>query len=108
MTKPKKPEPRPYLVARTPNGRDIQKLLASSKKDPREYKDWVVLKESQLMDWLSTYNVTRTLPNNATESFDFGVMLVHKSELHRFIGELAERWWHRKLGRRVQQKGPKG
>lgn len=113
MPKPKKPPPRPYALSKTQNGRDIQKMLVNAGKDPRDYKDWVVLMANRMIEWLGSYQITPqsqasvTVEQPVSGQVDFGVMLVHKSELHKFIGELSDKWWHRKLGRRVQQKGPR-
>lgn len=112
MPRPKKPKPCPYALAKTQNGRDIQKMLVGADKDPRDYKDWVVLHGNRMVEWMGSYEVAATAPKAVTVEqpeappVDFGTLLVHKSKLHEFIGELAEKWWHAKLGRRVQQKGP--
>jgi hypothetical protein len=49
---PKRAEQRAYALAKTENGRLIQKLLQQEKLDPRAYKDWVVLTPGRMVEWM--------------------------------------------------------
>ena len=93
---PKKPRP-----ASTPNGRIIQKALQKEGKRPSAYKDWSIFVPGSFLDWKGSYG----LPEGSFEklgSAEGEMVLVHKSQLHLFLPEeMAARFWHRSLQRRV-------
>lgn len=92
-----------FVVAKTNNGRLIQKLLAKAGRDLRSYKDWCVMTTGRLIDWVDSYNVVGKDGPLVVE----GATLVHKSELHKLLPkQLADAMWNKDIGRRVTQKGP--
>jgi hypothetical protein len=94
---------RVILKAKTTNGQRIQGLLASRGKNPTKYKDYVVITNGQLVDWITAYNITKA----DGEPIVGPLALIHKSDLHRVIGDkFASKFWNKALGRRVAQKGP--
>jgi hypothetical protein len=100
--KDKKPE---YKQARTPNGQRIQRLLVRTGWPPSQYKDYVVVFGTTLLDWKDRYTVTTTdgKPVGSGE-----MMLVHKSKLHGMIPRrIADRFWHQATGTRVVKAGPR-
>lgn len=100
--KPEQNGPR-YVMAKTTNGRIIQKMLDSTGRSPSKYKDWAVLTTGRMIDWLESYNV---VGKKGPLEVD-GALLVHKRELHTLLPKpLAETLWNSNIGRRVAQKGP--
>lgn len=104
---PKKPKAkRPYVLAKTDNGRTIQKLLAYKGMDPREYKDWVILTPGRMLEWMGGYNVSNTEGKPLALGPE-AIALVHKRQLHSMLPKpMADQFWHTGLNRRVQRKGP--
>jgi hypothetical protein len=108
-TKSKRPKVKPprrlYVVAKTTNGRIIQRLLGTSGVgDPRKYKDYVVLTTGRMLDWLDSYNVVAKEGGPMEVE---GALLVHKSELHKLVPKmLADELWNEAIGKRVARKGP--
>jgi hypothetical protein len=105
-TNPRKATPvkrKQVPMAKTANGRNIQRLLHTAGKDMRDYKDWAAMTTGRLITWHDSYNVVGKDGPLAIE----GVQLVHLSELHKFVPKpLADSLWNASIGRRVSMKGP--
>jgi hypothetical protein len=94
-----------YALAKTANGRMLQRALDGMGVDPRQYKSWVMFTTGRMIDWVDAYNV---VGKDGPLQVD-GVKLIHKRELHKTVPKpMADNFWNASLGRRVSQKGPPG
>lgn len=76
--------------------RDLMKV----KKRKGNPKDYVILVGTSMFDAYGLYPIKRV-----TDAGVDGMVLLHKKNLHRFIGdEHAARFWNRKLAMRVPNK----
>lgn len=99
-----KPKPRLVAPAATDSGRLIQQMLAHVRLDPADYKDYVAIAESRMIDWTGeSYDLKRA---DGTP-LDGPPAVLHKRDLRKVAGDgLASKFWHRALNRRVVRRGP--
>lgn len=93
-----KPKPPDHLLGRS--GRDNEAMirnLMKLKKRRGNPKDYVILVGDRMFDAYGNYPIERI-----TSSGENGMVLLHKKNLHLFIGEEnSKRFWNRKFGIRI-------
>jgi hypothetical protein len=89
--KSKKREPKP---ATTSDGKLIQGLLEAT-GTKGVYKDYVVIIGARMIEWNGAVDVV-LVPDAPLAS---APALIHKKDLHRFIGDAALQYWSPKIGR---------
>lgn len=84
--------------ASTRNGELIRDcMLAKGVKG--DYKDFVMLVGARMIDWVDSWDIFK--PDGTPIGIE-GVLLLHKSQLHRIVDEkFAEKFWNRKLRMRI-------
>lgn len=94
-----------YKKAKTDNGRRIQQMLIKVGWPVADYKDYVALFGTTLLDWKDRFTCTNT--DGQPFNPDGRILLIHKSKLHGTVpDQLADQMWHPKLNCRVVKAGP--
>lgn len=94
-----------FKMAKTANGQRIQQMLIRVGWNPADYKDYVVIIGTRLIDWADSYNVTNNEGKPVREGSE--AIVLHKSKLHEAIPErVADLFWNKRLGTRVIKDGP--
>lgn len=81
----------------TTNGKIIRDLMLAHKVKGN-YKDFVVITGSRLMDWAASFDIRNVETGQAASTPR--IMLIHKRDLNRVIGpEAAKAFWRKGIGR---------
>ena len=94
--RPKQKQKRGPKEASTDNGKMISELMHSQNVRGNP-KDWTIIAGYRLVDYYGSYDIR--LEDGRTTGTK-SVVLVHKRNLHKFIGaEMAVKFWRRGIGR---------